>query len=109
MTERSVQSGTRRLSRRMASITQAREIIGKNPDSYKRFENYDTRRPAKKAWGEVLEQFLRSRGPCVGARALAAVAFPCATRPRCGSSLALFSSRHRAPVVRGRALHQHRA
>ena len=47
----------------MTSIAQARETIGKNPDSYKRFENYDTRRPAKKAWGEVLEQFLRSRGP----------------------------------------------
>jgi hypothetical protein len=56
----------------MASIAQAREIIGKNSDNYKRFETYDTRRPAKKAWGEVLEQFLRSRGPSA-----------CRSRARC--------------------------
>ena len=43
----------------------------------------------------------------LAARALAAVACPCATRLRCSGSGALFSSRHRAPVARRRALHQH--
>jgi hypothetical protein len=46
----------------MATISQAREIVAKNPDNYKRFETYETRRQDKKAWGEVLEQFLRTRG-----------------------------------------------
>jgi hypothetical protein len=39
-----------------------RELISKQPGNYKRFDNYDTRRAAKREWGEHLEQFLRTRG-----------------------------------------------
>jgi hypothetical protein len=31
-------------------------------ENYQRFDDYDIRRPAKRAWGEVLERFLRSNG-----------------------------------------------
>jgi hypothetical protein len=44
------------------SMTAAQAIIAKNPLRYSRFEVYDIRRPAKRLWGEILEQFLRSKG-----------------------------------------------
>ena len=47
---------------KIMSMTAAQAIIAKNPLRYSRFEVYDIRRPAKRLWGEVLEQFLRSKG-----------------------------------------------
>ena len=50
---------------RNLTVNQAREFIAKEgAGNYRKFEMYDTRRPIKRAWGEHLEEFLRSRGAC---------------------------------------------
>lgn len=53
-----------------ATINQCRELVAKQPGNYKRFEDYDTRRQAKRVWGEVLEHFLRNRGQATRPRQL---------------------------------------
>ena len=66
----------------------ARTLIAGQSGNYRRFETYDTRRPAKRAWGELLEQFLRSKGarlPSAFAQPAPQVSFPARLRPYCAA------------------------